>query len=93
MKMWPRRRQAPAPVRPRANPTRIAVLEHDLLGIPPEPGTAAALTIALRRAGTCMTHEPVDVTTFGDPRPVGQCGRCGAHMVLDDGGAWVVAEA
>ncbi|MEU9921896.1 hypothetical protein AB0H51_11465 [Streptomyces griseoluteus] len=89
MKLWPRRRPAPAP--PRANPTTIAVLEHDLLGIPPQPGTAAAAVIALRRVGTCLTHQPVDTTTMNSPQPVGVCGRCGAAMVLGDDGGWTVA--
>ena len=93
MRLWPRRRPAPVPVRPRANPTRIAVLEHDLFGIPPEPGTAAALTIALRRAGTCVEHDPVDVTSFGDVRPSALCGRCGTCMVLGEDGDWTSARA
>ncbi|MFI1371332.1 hypothetical protein ACH4UY_04880 [Streptomyces longwoodensis] len=90
MKLWPRR---PAPARPRADHTRIAVLEHDLLGIPPEPGTAAALTVALRRAGTCVQHDPVDVTTFGDPQPSAMCSRCSTCMVLDEHGRWTPARA
>ncbi|MFF6829629.1 hypothetical protein [Streptomyces longwoodensis] len=92
MKLWPRRPE-PAPTRPRANPTRIAVLEHDLLGIKPEPGTAAALAIGLRRLGTCFEHQPVETTTLGDPQPTGLCTRCGAAMLLDEHGHWRVAEA
>lgn len=75
----------------RANPTRIAVLEHDLLGIQPEPGSHAALAIALRRTGTCIRHQPVEVTSFSDPRPVGLCTGCGANMVLNDTGHWELA--
>ena len=82
MKLWPRRRPEPA-ARPRANPTRIAVLEHNLLGIPPQPGTAAALVIGMRRLGTCTEHEPVETTGLGE-RPNGLCTRCGAAMLLDD---------
>lgn len=92
MKLWPRR-PTPAPARPIANPTRIAVLEHDLLGIPPEPGTAAALTIAIRRTGTCFKHDPVDVTVLGDPQPSAVCARCGNCMVLNEDGAWAPAPA
>lgn len=92
MRLWPRRAPAPAPARPRANPTRIAVLEHDLLGIPPEPGTAAALTIALRRLGSCIEHEPVETTGLGE-QPNAMCTRCGATMVQDDDGTWIVAGA
>lgn len=88
MKLWPRRRPAPAP--PRANPTTIAVLEHDLLGIPPQPGTAAALVIGLRRIGTCLEHEPVETTSLGE-RASALCTRCGAAMLQDDDGEWRTA--
>ncbi|MER6832690.1 hypothetical protein ABT320_01650 [Streptomyces cellulosae] len=91
MKFWPRRRPPATPEPERANPTRIAVLEHDLLGIPPKPGSAAALAIAMRRTGTCIDHDPVEMTGFGEARPNGLCTRCGAAMVLDDEGAWQVA--
>ncbi|MFH9823025.1 hypothetical protein [Streptomyces bobili] len=92
MRIWRSRRPEPAPARPRANPNRIAVLEHDLLGIPPKPGTAAALTIAMRRIGTCFEHEPVETTGLGE-KPNALCTRCGAAMVLGDEGDWRVAEA
>lgn len=92
MKFWPRRRQPTAPAPERANPTRIAVLEHDLLGIPPEPGSAAALTIAMRRTGKCVEHQPVETTGFGEARPNGLCTQCGVVMVLDEG-EWRVAAA
>ncbi|MBX7464950.1 hypothetical protein K1Y80_02490 [Streptomyces sp. MAG02] len=43
-------RKTPAP---RADPLRIAVLEYELLGIEPKPGTAAAAAVGLRHfAGT-----------------------------------------
>ncbi|MEU5596838.1 hypothetical protein [Streptomyces sp. NPDC020298] len=74
---------------PRPDYTRIAVLEHDLFGIQPEPGTAAALVIGLRRAGTCLTHQPVDTTMLGDPVHVGICARCGTSMTLNEDGHWV----
>ncbi|MEU8473749.1 hypothetical protein [Streptomyces hygroscopicus] len=90
MKLWPRR-PATAPERPRANPTRIAVLEHDLLGIPPEPGSMAALTIALRRTASCMEHDPVDTSTVSDSHPTALCAGCGRHMVQDSEGRWQVA--
>ena len=86
-----RRRNAepqPAP-RTRPNYTAIAVLEHDLFGIQPRPGTAAALTIALRKVGNCMTHQPVETTTFGQPGQSGLCARCGREMVQDNNGEWV----
>ncbi|WP_234427273.1 hypothetical protein [Streptomyces capuensis] len=80
----------PAAVVARADPTRIAVLEYELLGIAPEAGSVAAATIALRRAGTCLSHNPVDVSTISEPG-LTMCGRCGCFLVLD-GGVWVVAD-
>ncbi|MFJ2717426.1 hypothetical protein [Streptomyces sp. NPDC087437] len=91
MRLWPRRRTTPA--QEWANPTTIAVLEHDLLGIQPEPGTAAALTIALRNAGNCFEHQPIDATTREDRGRTGLCARCGQSMIQTDGGYWRVAEA
>jgi hypothetical protein len=91
VRLWPfRRRPAPAP--PRANPARIAALEHELFGTQPEPGTWAAVTLALRRAGTCLTHRPVDISTL-DERPGTRavCAGCGRPMRLGDDGAWQVA--
>ncbi|MFJ3793881.1 hypothetical protein [Kitasatospora sp. NPDC090091] len=73
------------PEQPRPNPVRIAVLEHDLLGIPPQPGTAAALAIALRRVATCIEHQPVDVTALTDPAPNAVCSGCGQHLLHTDG--------
>lgn len=86
------RKRRPAPPVPRANHARIAVLEHDLLGIEPEAGTAAAVTIALRKAAAnCMEHQAVETTTLGSPGPVGLCARCGCTMVQDAEGEWVKA--
>lgn len=42
---WPWKK----PPQRRADPLRIAVLEHELLGIEPKPGTAAAFAVNLRR--------------------------------------------
>lgn len=89
---WKRQRHAAQAGR-RPNYTRIAVLEHDLCGVQPEPGTMAALTIMLRSAGTCLRHTPIDTSTVDDPRPVGICQRCGRPMLLDENGAWVVSDA
>lgn len=85
-----RKPKAAEPAR-RPNPTAIGVMEHDLLGIPPQPGSMAALAIALRRTGTCLTHQPVDTTGITDPRPVGVCTGCGANMIQDDHGNWTIA--
>lgn len=92
MRFWPRRRPPAAPAPERADPTRIAVLEHDLLGIKPEPGSAAALAVAMRKIAACIEHEPVDTTGFGDARRNGLCARCGVAMVEDED-EWRVATA
>lgn len=83
-----KRRPDEAPATPRPDYTAIAVLEHDLFGIKPTPGTAAALVVAMRRTGTCLTHQPVETTTFGESISNGVCTRCGTPMVLNDAGDW-----
>lgn len=86
-----RRRPEPQPaLPPRPNYTAIAVLEHDQLGIQPQPGTAAALVIALRKiAANCTAHQPIDTTPFAQVGRSGMCARCGCDMVQDGGGEWV----
>lgn len=44
---WAWRWSRPAPVRRRPDYARIALLEHELLGIEPEPGTFAAAAVAM----------------------------------------------
>lgn len=81
----------PAPL-PRPNYTTIAVLEHDLLGIQPQPSTAAALVIALRQAvANCTAHQPVETTTLGSLGRTGVCARCGRSMLQDADGEWTTA--
>lgn len=87
-----RRRPAALGATPRADRTRIAVLEHDLFGVTPEPGTAAALAIAHRTVSPCTTHTPVEATTFSGP-PTAYCTRCTSHMTLGPDGEWVIATA
>jgi hypothetical protein len=83
-------RRHPQPEQPeQVNHTHIAVLEHDLLGIKPEPGSMAALAIALRRTGTCLKHQPVEVTSLEDPRRNAICSGCGTTMV-ENNGEWTV---
>jgi hypothetical protein len=84
------RRCKPEPPAPRANPTRIAVLECDLLGIQPEPGTAAWVVVALRQFGNCLAHQPADVTICGGAHHA-RCIRCGRSMIQGDDGVWQVA--
>ncbi|MGW5408998.1 hypothetical protein [Streptomyces spiralis] len=52
MKLW-RRRQEP-PTRPRPDYVAIAVLEYDLFGIQPRPGTTAAAVIGMRELGRAL---------------------------------------
>lgn len=54
-----------APRPRRADPIAIAVLEYELLGIEPEPGTAAAFAVSLRR--TFGTHDGERVGTVDFP--------------------------
>ncbi|MFJ2780206.1 hypothetical protein [Kitasatospora sp. NPDC087315] len=84
------RRYPAAPPAERSNPVRIAVLEHDLLGIEPAPGSAAALAVALRRTGTCVEHRPVETTELRSPCPTAICAGCGTNMT-DTPDGWVVA--
>jgi hypothetical protein len=92
MRLWPRRRPVEQPQPPRVDPTTIAVLEYDLLGIKPEPGSSAALAVSLRNLGTCYAHQPADITSYGDAGPNAICVRCGQHMVQDSRGRWVIAQ-
>lgn len=73
------------------DPDRIAVLEHDLLGILPEPGTRAARAVAMAKPvdqDTCSHDDVIEVTEMGQVRSTGLCGRCGADMVENDEGDW-----
>jgi hypothetical protein len=84
-------RRSPQPPAARPDPDRIAVLEHDLLNIQPEPGTPAARAVALSKPvdqAACPHDDVIDVTAMGQARAVGLCGRCGASMVADDAGDW-----
>lgn len=88
--LWQRLR-TPAPARVRPNPNVIAVLEHDLLGITPEPGTPAARAVALAKPidqAVCPHEDVIDVTQLGQARSTGLCERCGADMVESDEGDW-----
>lgn len=79
------------PDREAADPDRIAILEHDLLGVQPEPGTRAARAVALAKPvdpARCLHEDVVEVTELGQARPTGLCTRCGAGMVADDNGDW-----
>ena len=74
---------------PRPNATLIAVLEHALLGIAPAAGSAGALAVGLRGAGTCLTHQPVaDVSRI--PVQFARCAQCGRGMGMGESGDWEV---
>lgn len=64
MKLWPRR-SSPHPPAPRPDYTAIAILEYDLFGIQPEPGTTAAAIIAMRDFGARMARRPYVGPEFG----------------------------
>lgn len=57
---WPWRKPPPR----RADPLAIAVLEYELFGIEPKPGTAAALAVGLRRAFGPHNGERTGVVDF-----------------------------
>jgi hypothetical protein len=81
---------------------RIAVLEWEVLGVRPAPGTAAAVVVGLAEAGerlkralsaprdqvVCGHEEVVSVRGLGDARDSGVCTGCGAQMFEGDGGDW-----
>lgn len=74
----------------RPSPVRIAVLEHDLFGVQPKPGTAAALAVGIRAGGQCWQHKPAATLTPG-PIAEGVCTQCGRPMRLDGEGHWALA--
>lgn len=85
------RTQPPQSAVEHPNPDRIAVLEHDLLGIRPEPGTRQACAVALAKPADpakCPHDHIIDVTRIQHTRPIGMCERCGADMVQNDDGTW-----
>jgi len=85
------RRHVQQPHAPRPNPDRIAVLEHGLLGIQPEPGTPAARAVALAKPvdqAACPHDDVIETAEMGQARPTGLCERCGACLVSTDAGDW-----
>lgn len=57
MKLWPRRSRPQSSV-PRPDYIAIAVLEYDMFGIQPEPGTTAAAIIGMRAFGAGLVSRP-----------------------------------
>lgn len=95
MSLWGRilgpRPGAEQPPNPRPDLDRIAVLEHELLDIAPEPGTRAARAIALAKPvdqAACPHDAVIETAELGQARATGICGRCGADMVATDEGDW-----
>ncbi|MFJ4473281.1 hypothetical protein ACIP2X_38105 [Streptomyces sp. NPDC089424] len=75
----------------RPDPDRIAVLEDELLGITPEPGTRAARAVALAKPvdqTACPHDDVIEVVEMGQVRATGICEHCGARMVATDTGDW-----
>ncbi|MEB8342114.1 hypothetical protein [Streptomyces endophyticus] len=71
--------------------SRIAILEHDLLGIEPEPGTPAAYAAALARPldqDACPHEDAMDVIPLGQGRSTGMCAGCDIDVVETDEGLW-----
>ncbi|MFF3492851.1 hypothetical protein ACFYWS_16000 [Streptomyces sp. NPDC002795] len=93
MPLWTRKRRRP-PHLELPGLQHVSVLEHDLSGIEPEPGTPAACAAALARPveQDVCPHEDVmdlmDVTQFGQTRPAGMCTHCGADVVETGEGLW-----
>ncbi|MFF7476624.1 hypothetical protein [Streptomyces sp. NPDC008092] len=90
-KLLRQRPPEPEPPAPRADADRIAVLEHDLLGVIPEPGTRAARAVALSKPvdqNACPHDEVIETPEFGQPRMLGICRHCGAGMVQNDQREW-----
>lgn len=74
---------------PRPNYTLIAELERSLLGIALSSDTFAAASLAFRRAGMCLSHQPVaDVSDI--PVQVARCAQCDQTMRLGKSGEWEV---
>ena len=71
----PWRRHPTTALRPRPDYTAIAVLEHDLFGIQPAPGTAAAAIIGMRNFQARLARSPAYIGpefgsgTAGRPSP------------------------
>lgn len=59
MRLWSRRTR-PEPTVPRPDRTRIAVLEYELFGIEPKPGTVAAAVIGLRQFSAVLNGTDAD---------------------------------
>lgn len=94
MPLWYRRRHPHTPAAPRLEHpdlNRIAVLEHDVLGIEPEPGTPAAFTAAAARLlgqDTCPHEDAMDVVSLGQGLSTGMCAGCDSDIVETGEGLW-----
>ena len=91
MKWWLRRRKRAQTEPDPASQDRIAILEHELLGVQHEPGTAAARAVAIAKPvdpGQCPHDDVINITEIQHLRQVGMCAACGADMVENDDGDW-----
>jgi hypothetical protein len=77
---WKRRPKAPAVRRP--DYTAIAVLEHDLFGIQPKPGTTAAAIIGMRRLGRLASAGAATSSAYVGPEyGAGLVGRPSPYLL------------
>ena len=89
MSLWPRRKQTTPAERP--DRRRIAVLESELLGVEPEPGTPEAHAVAMAKPvdqAACPHGAVIETREMGDKRSQGICAACGAQFVESDDGTW-----
>lgn len=91
---------APPPRTP--DHVKIALMDYEVFGIAPEPGTAAAALIGLQEGARrlreamakpvdrsrCPHEDVVNTAGLGEQRVSGVCVRCGAPAVEGDDGSW-----
>ncbi|MFF9787132.1 hypothetical protein [Streptomyces nigrescens] len=92
--LWGHREQPEPEPTPPPDRTRIAVLEHQLLGVTPQPGTPEAMAVAQATPvdqAKCPHDRVIETTELGSQRDEGMCERCGVWLVADDDGTWAVS--
>lgn len=81
---WPRRRRPTPP--PRPDRTRIAVLEWELFGVQPTPGTVAAFAVGARRLSSALAADR-------PPEVGGHASTAATILDLPPPPAWMVQPA
>lgn len=59
MRPWPRRKRS-VPVAVVPDRVQIAILEYELYGVEPQPGTTAAAVIGVRRLGAALRGDAAE---------------------------------